>query len=97
MHAALLLIYALLTSFQFDQWTQGPILTLWWAIFELTIILLLKYYQTYYYVTTDWLLKFVGLADNQTYNHAISVLGHVSMRLQFPFHRHEPNSDSHSW
>ena len=53
MHAVLLLIYAVLASFQFDQWTQAPIVTLWWAIFEVTIILLLKYDQTYYYVSTD--------------------------------------------
>jgi hypothetical protein len=43
------------------------------------------------------MLTFVGLAYNEAYNHAISVLGLLSMFLQFPFRRNEPDSNSHSW
>ena len=47
-NAALLLTYTLLTSFIFAPWYVGFTVGIWLGIIELTIIIFIKYYQTFY-------------------------------------------------
>ena len=47
-NAALLLTYSLLTSFIFAPWYVGFTVGVWLGIIELTIIIFIKYYQTFY-------------------------------------------------
>jgi hypothetical protein len=47
-NAALLLTYSLLTSFIFSPWYVGFTVGVWLGIIELTIIIFIKYYQTFY-------------------------------------------------
>jgi sterol desaturase/sphingolipid hydroxylase (fatty acid hydroxylase superfamily) len=59
-NACLLLTYSLLSSFMFSPWYAGFTVGIWIAIVELTIVLLIKYYQTYYQVIIHS-INFLGL------------------------------------
>jgi hypothetical protein len=47
----LIVLYTVLTSFVFKPWWVGFTIGMWVAVIELTIVLFIKYYQTYYQVS----------------------------------------------
>jgi hypothetical protein len=48
LNSALLILYSLVTAFAFDPWYVGFTIGTWIAIVQLTIIIFVKYYQSYY-------------------------------------------------
>lgn len=49
-NASLIILYTVLTSFVFEPWFIGFTIGLWVGIVEMTFLIFLKYYQTYYQV-----------------------------------------------
>jgi hypothetical protein len=47
-NAALLILYTVLTSVFFEPWYVGFTIGFWIAIIQLTLIIFIKYYQSYY-------------------------------------------------
>jgi hypothetical protein len=50
MNIILIVTYTILTSIVFKPWWIGFTVGMWIAIFELTLIIFIKYYQMYYKV-----------------------------------------------
>jgi hypothetical protein len=49
-NASLIILYTVLTSLVFEPWFIGFTIGLWVGIVEMTFLIFLKYYQTYYQV-----------------------------------------------
>lgn len=49
----LITLYSILTSLIFDPWWVGYTIGSWIAVIELTIVIFVKYYQTFYQVRLE--------------------------------------------
>ncbi len=47
-NAALLIAYTIITAFFFEPWWVGFTIGFWIAIVQLTIVIFIKYYQSFY-------------------------------------------------
>ncbi len=57
LNSALLVAYTIITAFAFDPWWVGFTIGFWVAIVQLTLVIFIKYYQSYYQV------KYLNLID----------------------------------